>query len=110
MIKIDPNLESAWELMIENQDVFSEKDLIVLLEGHLNYDVAIGLRGIDAIPPCYQYAPCIDCVYVNFCRNQERRLQGGLSDASRRIDEDSYRKQLLKDLGRILSDSESWEF
>lgn len=106
MIKLDPNLESMWEIMLDNPDVFNEKDLIVLLESHLNYDVAISLRAIGAIPPCYQSAPCASCAYERFCRNKKQRRQKELSDGEDY--HEAYRKQLLENISAILLDGKSW--
>ena len=107
MTKIDPNLESVWELMIENPDAFNEEDLIILLERYLNYDIAISLRAFGAIPPCYQNAPCSSCAYERFCRNQEQRPPKEMSDGRYRSEED-YRQQLLKNISAILLDREPW--
>jgi hypothetical protein len=103
MTKIDPNLETAWDIMTENPDVFSEEDLITLLERHLNYDIAVSLRGIDAIPPCYQYGPCEKCAYERYCRNQDQKSKRELEN-ERDPDVETFREQLLENISSILLD------
>lgn len=108
MTKINPNLEAAWELMIENSDVFTEKDLIILLERHLNYDIAVSLRGEGSIPPCYQHTPCEYCAYVKFCRNQEQKSQKEIRDGGYEEDIEEFRQRLIENLSAVLFDGKSW--
>lgn len=62
------NLDTAWDIMIENKEVFNENDLFILLSAHLGETVAEALRNNSVSQrPCYDFLGCEECLYFKFC-------------------------------------------
>ena len=69
------NLNTVWELAVNNPDIFSQEDLYEILEAHLGYRIANGLRDKTHMhSPCYEFIPCEECMYTKFCLLQRAIL------------------------------------
>lgn len=69
------NLTVIWNVATTNSE-FDNKDLLYILESYFGKEEALALRIPDSIPPCYQFAPCCDCIYDNYCLNKNNRKEG----------------------------------
>jgi len=70
------NLNTMWDIAIENTDIFNQQDLFEILVAHLGHTVTSALRATNKnIRPCYAFIPCNECDYFKFCSVQYEAMK-----------------------------------
>lgn len=96
------NLQLIWDVATTNPEVFDSIDLLNILEAYFGKEEALALRVPNAIPPCYQFAPCSECEYNDYCLNKNNRKEG--------IKAHARESERLKSIRGVFPDSEFGEF